>query len=1554
MSLKTDFTKKNAAGMPQQRGLYDPKNEHDNCGTGFVAKLDGKPSHQLVLDAVQVLINLEHRGAVGGDERTGDGAGILINMPDEFFRRVCKDKKIKLPRPGNYGVAMLFLPMETKAANKCKRAFKKSVENNGCELLEWRDVPICSDDLGKLSLDIMPKIEQAFVKKGSKIKTEDFERKLYVIRRELESEVAKWKGDDFSQFYVPSLSSKTIVYKGLLTGVQLNTFFKDVHEKDFTCSFGIVHQRFSTNTLPVWSLAQPFRCVAHNGEINTLRGNINNMRGRESNFSSGLFGDDIKKIVPVIDENGSDSAIFDNSLELLMMSGRSLPHSAMMMVPEAWGTKYQMSADKRAFYEYHSTIMEPWDGPAVLVFTDGRYIGATLDRNGLRPARYTISRDGLVVLSSETGVIDIPPDQILKRGRLQAGKMFLVDMEQHRIVSDKEIKSRISRQQPYRHWVNKNSILLRGLFDPSEPPKNEPQKLHIKQHAFGYTEEELKMILNPMAANGQEGTGSMGNDAALAALSNKPRLLFDYFHQLFAQVTNPAIDPLREELVMSLMCFIGREKNLLEETPEHCRRLKLFHPILTSEDLNKIHNSEDPNIIAKKIDIFFPAGGTGEELEKALHDVFKQAEKHIADGATILVLTDRNISSEKTNIPSLLATAGLHHHLIKKGLRSSVSIIVKTGEAREINHFALLIGFGASAICPNVAFLTVIDMAESGMLSRAVSREAAVDNYITAIKKGLLKTLSRMGISTIRSYRCAQIFEAVGLSEEVTEKYFTGTASRIGGISLDVIAKEANARHYKAFPKRGTPDKILQCGGEYSVRAFGERHLWTPEAVYKLQQAVRTGDYKIFKEYTELINGQSKSRATLRSLFNFKKGKRKAIPISKVEPVEEITKRFATAAMSFGSISKEAHEAMAIAMNRIGGRSNSGEGGEDPARFTPMPNGDSKLSRTKQVASGRFGVTINYLTHADELQIKVAQGAKPGEGGQLPGHKVSPEIAKVRHTTPGVTLISPPPHHDIYSIEDLAQLIYDLRCSNPSARITVKLVSEVGVGTIAAGVAKAKADMVLISGFDGGTGASPLTSIKHCGLPWELGLAETQQSLINNHLRDKIRVQTDGQLKTGRDLAIAALMGAEEYGFGTTCLACLGCVIMRKCHLNTCPVGIATQDPKLRARFTGKADYVVNFLQFIAQELREIMAELGFKTLDEMIGKVELLEFQPAIDHWKTHGLDLTPLLTKPLNKKAALICNEKKTEAFRTIQNNKNEKLENIDTSNEAVMKSKVLDKILVKLAQPAIQEAKPVTINLPIRNVHRTVGTTLSSVITKKYGEKGLPENRIQINFKGSAGQSLGAFLAPGITIRVEGDVNDYTGKGLSGGKIIIVPPRESTFKPHHNVIIGNVVLYGATEGEIYINGTAAERFAIRNSGATAVVEGVGDHGCEYMTGGTVVVLGKTGINFAAGMSGGTAYIFDKNEMFGSLCNLDMVDLEYVWTDEDKSILKNLIEKHYKYTNSTRAKSILDDWANSFPLFVKVMPIEYKRVLERMKMDEHRDNETVPATEEVYVLDK
>ncbi|OPZ99516.1 MAG: Ferredoxin-dependent glutamate synthase 1 [Planctomycetes bacterium ADurb.Bin412] len=1148
-----------------------------------------------------------------------------------------------------------------------------------------------------------------------------------------------------------------------------------------------------------------------------------------------------------------------------------------------------------------------------------------LDRNGLRPARYTITHDGIVVMASETGVLDIAPERIWRRGRLQPGKMFLLDLKQKRVVPDNEIKSKISRQKPYRHWVKDNRIELRGLFTPSEAPAEDPQALHSKQNAFGYTDEELKMIISPMASRGQEAIGSMGNDAALAVLSNQPQLLFHYFKQLFAQVTNPPIDPLREELVMSLMSYVGRSKNLLDETPQHCRMLKLSHPILTPEDMLCLRKTSHPEVVIREIDILFPVGGDGRALELALEKIFTKAEQYIADGATLLVLTDRNMNEQNAPIPALLASSGLHHHLIRKGLRTLTGIILETGEAREVIHFAQLIGYGTSAICPHVAFSTIRELAEEGLLEGDIAPEIAMDNYITAVKKGLLKTFSRMGISTIRSFFGAQIFEAVGLSRALVDKYFAGTASRIEGIGLDQIALDTQRRYQRALPRRGRREELLLPGGDYHVRKNGDKHLWTSESISKLQQAARQGDYKIFKEYTRLIDDQSKAHATLRSLLQFKKGS--PVPIGEVEPVEAITTRFVTAAMSFGSINKEAHEAIAIAMNRIGGRSNSGEGGEDPARYIPLPNGDSLRSRIKQVASGRFGVTLEYLMNADELQIKIAQGAKPGEGGQLPGHKVSKDIARVRHTTPGVTLISPPPHHDIYSIEDLAQLIYDLKNANPQARVSVKLVSAVGVGTIAAGVAKAKADMVLISGYDGGTGASPLTSIKHCGLPWELGLAETQQTLVRNHLRDRIRVQTDGQLKTGRDLAVAALMGAEEFGFGTTVLVTLGCVMMRKCHLNTCPAGIATQDEKLRCLFAGKPEYVVNFFRFMAQELREYMAELGFRTVDEMVGHVEMLEPQTAIEHYKAKGLDFSAILTRPAADSRPVRCVARQNHEL-----------------------DQILDQELIRKAQPALQQGQPVMMELPIRNVNRTTGTRLSHEVVKHHGPQGLPEDTITIKLKGSAGQSLGAFLAPGITIEVEGDANDYFGKGLSGGKLILKPPAGAGFVPEENIIVGNTVLYGATDGQVYIHGIAGERFAVRNSGAVAVLEGVGDHGCEYMTGGVVVVLGATGNNFAAGMSGGVAYVYDESELFDNHCNLDMVDVEYVWRDEDKQQLRSLIENYFRYTHSKKAEMILSNWEARLPLFVKVMPLEYRKVLERMKLQEHRDNETVSATEEVY----
>ena len=1514
-----------AAGHPVPRGLYDPAYEHGSCGVGFVAHLDAKPRHHVVKDAVQVLVNLEHRGAVGADKATGDGAGLLLQIPHAFLRKACQARGLALPDPGAYGVAMVFLPTDALLAKRCEGALETAAREEGAEVLGWRDVPTSGGHLGELARATQPAVRQMLIGLG-RVAPGAFERKLYVIRRRAEKEVDSWTGVDASPFYVASLSSRTLVYKGMLRGTQLAAFYPDLEDPDFASALAVIHQRYSTNTFPTWRLAQPLRMLGHNGEINTLRGHLNHMRAREPDLASDLFGADVEKLRPIIDEAGSDSAIFDNVLELLVLAGRSLPHAAMMMVPEAWGPKFYMSDDKRAFYEYHAAIMEPWDGPAALVFTDGRYIGATLDRNGLRPCRYTVLRDGYVVLASETGVLDFPADRILKRGRLQPGKMFLVDLEQQRIVPDNEIKAEVSRQRPYRRWVKDNRIELRGLFNPPEIPAEPPEVLLAKQHAFGYTEEELKMVIAPMASRGQEAVGSMGNDAALAVLSDRPQLLFAYFKQLFAQVTNPPIDPLREELVMSLMNFVGPERNLLAETPEHVRRLKLPHPILTAEDMVRLRRGRPPDVVARDIDILMPAGANGAALARALDSVFEQAEKAIAGGATLLVLTDARMDAARAPIPALLATAGLHHHLTRRGLRTRAGLIVETGEVREVMHFALLIGYGAGAVCPHTAFSTVRQLAEANLLERPATPEEAADQYITAVKKGLLKTFSRMGISTIRSYFGAQIFEAVGLAREVVDTYFCGTASRVGGIGLDGIAAEVHAMHRRAFPPGDAPDPLLDVGGQYHVRVGGENHLWSPEAIYKLQQATRLDDYKLFKQYTAIIDDRSRSRVTLRSLMSFVPGT--PVPIEEVEPVESIVKRFVSSAMSFGSLSKEAHETIAIAMNRLGARSNCGEGGEDPARNTPLPSGDSRRSAVRQVASGRFGVTTEYLVNADELQIKMAQGAKPGEGGQLPGHKVSKEIAFVRHTTPGVTLISPPPHHDIYSIEDLAQLIYDLKTVNPEARVSVKLVSEVGVGTVAAGVAKGKADMVLIAGHDGGTGASPLTSIKHAGLPWELGLAETQQTLVANRLRDRLRVQTDGQLKTGRDLAIAALLGAEEFGFGTTVLVTLGCILMRKCHMNTCPVGVATQDPELRRRFAGKPEYVERFFRFIAQELREHLAALGFRTIDEMVGRTERLDARVAIDHWKAKGLDFSAILARP---PTAPHC------PLRCVKPQDHE-LE------------KRLDSELLRRCAAAVERKEPVRIEMPIRNVHRAVGARLSGEIVRRYGAKGLPDNTIELLFKGSAGQSLGAWLAPGVTIRVEGDANDYLGKGMSGGRIILVPPAEARFQPHENIIVGNTVLYGATGGEVFISGVAGERFAVRNSGATAVVEGVGDHGCEYMTGGTVAVLGATGYNFAAGMSGGIAYVYDESELFGTRTNLDMVDLESVWTDEDKQALLALIQRHYEYTRSRRAAFLLDDWEAHLPLFVKVMPIDYRKVLARMKAREQRDTETVSATEEVY----
>ncbi len=1511
-----------ANGTIYSQGLYDPRYEHDSCGVGFVADLDGVPKHTIVKNGIQILVNLEHRGAVGGDKSTGDGAGLLLQIPDQFLRDNCTN--INLPPRGKYAVGMLFLPSDEKLADSCGKTLEQIIESEGSEVLGWRNVPTTNSHLGFLAKSTEPICKQIFIGIG-KIPSNRFEQKLYVIRRLTEKEIGSWQ-EDTSQFYIVTMSSRIIVYKGLLTGTQIPAYYPDLTQQNLTSAFALLHQRFSTNTLPSWNLAQPFRFLAHNGEINTLQGNIFRMKAREVSMASPVFGNDIEKLKPIIVEDGSDSAIFDNVLELLVLAGRSLPHAMMMMVPEAYGPRIQMSEDKRAFYEFHSSIMEPWDGPASLVFSDGRYIGGTLDRNGLRPSRYTITKDGCIVMASESGVLEFAGNQIRSRGRLQPGKMFLVDLQQNRVIPDNEIKAKISRQKPYRRWIKDKQIELRGLFTPSQTPHLESSELLHKQHAFGYTDEELSILLSPMATRGQEAIGSMGNDTPLAVLSSQSQLVFNYFMQRFAQVTNPPIDPLREELVMSLESFLGSESNFLKETPDQYRGLKLAHPILSIRDMHRMRESNQPLLKSVELDTLFPADYHPGNLETVLQQLFEKAEKAISGGASVLILTDKNIDKTHVAVPSLLAVSGLHHYLIRKGLRNATAIIVDTGEAREVIHFALLIGYGADAICPYLALYTIRNLAEHNLLEKPVSQEEALDSYITAVKKGLLKTFSRMGISTVHSFFGSQIFEAVGFNQEVIDKYFSGTPSRIGGIGLDEIAREQIIRHRLGFPETGNPARLLESGGAYRIRQNSEKHFWNSETIYKLQLATRTDNYNIFKEYTRLIDAKSEEHNTLRSLFKFKPGQ--SILIDEVEPVDSIVTRFVSAAMSFGSISKEAHETVAIAMNHLKARSNSGEGGEDPARFKPLPNGDSLRSSIKQVASGRFGVTAEYLVNADELQIKMAQGAKPGEGGQLPGHKVSREIAAVRHTIPGVTLISPPPHHDIYSIEDLAQLIFDLKTINSQARISVKLVSEVGVGTIAAGVAKGKADMVLISGQDGGTGASPLTAIKHAGLPWELGLAEVQQSLIANQLRDRIRLQTDGQLKTGRDLVIAALLGAEEFGFGTSILITLGCVMMRKCHLNTCPVGVATQDPRLRSRFTGKPEYIERFLRFIAREMREYMAELGFRTIDEMVGRTEMLDFEPALNHWKAKRLDLSRILyTDYLHEDTVRYCTRKQEPAGVS------------DLDNE-----------IMKNCQPALEKQKPVTLDLQIRNIHRTIGARLSGEIVKKYGAAGLPDKCIRINLNGSAGQSFGAFLAPGVTLKVHGDVNDYLGKSMSGGRIIVVPPKNSTFLPQENIICGNVVLYGATGGEVYINGIAGERFCVRNSGALAVVEGIGDHGCEYMTGGTVVVIGATGKNFAAGMSGGVAYVYDRTELFDTRCNLDMVNLESVWNQADRELLHSMLNKHIKYTGSILAKTIMNNWEAHFPLFVKVMPIDYKLVLERMKLQEHKNAETVSATEEVY----
>ena len=1494
-------------GLPPAQGLYDPAHEHDACGMGFVASIGGRKSHDIILQGIQVLISLTHRGACGCDPETGDGAGILIQIPHQFFARECARLGFTLPAAGSYAVGMTFLPVERHQRLQCEGILERIVREEGLTVLGWRDTPVDGAAVGRVARASQPYIEQILIARPEAMEEDAFERKLYVVRKRAESEVAASDMQERGMFYLPSLSARTIVYKGLLLAPQIANFYTELSDPDVTSALCLVHQRFSTNTFPSWQLAHPYRYIAHNGEINTLKGNVNWMYARQSILQSPLFGDDLQKLYPIIAPGGSDSASFDNAVELLFQTGRSLPHVMAMLIPEAWAGNPHMKAEKRAFYEYHASLMEPWDGPAAIAFTDGRVIGATLDRNGLRPGRYVVTHDDLVVMASETGVLDIAPERIKRKGRLQPGKMFLVDTVAGRIIADKEIKHRLASRQPYGEWLKDNQITLDQLPDPARVHAFDHVTILCRQRAFGYTDEDVRMILEPMASTAEEPVGSMGTDTPLACLSDRPQPLFNYFKQLFAQVTNPPIDPIREEMVMSLVSYIGTERNILEETPENCHTLKLPHPILTNRHLEQLRRVSRGDLLAITLPALFRAedGETG--LKNALDELCRRASLAVKSGYTLLILSDRGVDKNYAPIPSLLALAAVHNLLVREETRTQVALIIESGEPREVMHFALLIGYGASAINPYLAFETLQDLAWRGLLPDGVDAEQAQKHLIKAINKALLKTFSKMGISTLQSYRGAQVFEAIGLNKDLVEAYFSGTTSRLEGIGLDVLAREAQMKHEHAFRPVTEFETELAVGGSYHFRANGEYHLLNPLTISKLQHAVRQSSFRTFQEYTDLIDDQSRNLATLRSLMQIKKAE-KPVPIEEVEPAKEIVKRFTTGAMSFGSISKEAHETLAIAMNRIGGKSNTGEGGEDEERFKPDPNGDLRRSAVKQVASARFGVTTNYLVNADELQIKMAQGAKPGEGGQLPGHKVDEVIARIRHSIPGVGLISPPPHHDIYSIEDLAQLIYDLKNVNPQARIAVKLVAEVGVGTVAAGVAKAHADVVLISGDSGGTGASPLSSIKHAGIPWELGLAETQQVLLLNDLRSRIRVQTDGKLQTGRDVVIAALLGAEEFGFATTPLIAMGCVMMRKCHLNTCSVGIATQDPALRKHFQGQPEHVINFFFFIAEQVRQYLAEMGFRTIDEMVGRVDMLDLRPAVDHWKARGLDLSAILyNPPVPGRVARHC---------------------VHTQDHGL--DPALDHQLIKQAQPALDSRTPVAVTLPIRNVHRTVGAMLSGEIARRYGAEGLPDDTIQVHLTGSAGQSFGAFLARGVTLTLEGDANDYTGKGLSGGKLVVFPPKNSRFAAEENILIGNVVLYGATSGEAFFNGVAGERFAVRNSGATAVVEGVGDHGCEYMTKGLVVVLGACGRNFAAGMSGGVAYVFDERFDFAEKrCNTASVDLEPVIESPDVQIVHDVVTRHWELTGSRRARWILDNWSESLPRFIKVFPHEFKRVL-------------------------
>ncbi|WP_432871676.1 glutamate synthase large subunit [Microbispora rosea] len=1475
-------------GLPEPQGLYDPGFEHDACGVAMVADVAGRRSYDIVAKALTALRNLDHRGASGSEPDTGDGAGILTQIPDAFFRAVVE---FELPAEGAYAAGTAFLPLDEQARQIAIGLIEQIAAEEGVTVLGWRDLPVDRDLPGATARAVMPHFAQLFVTSPGGETGVELDRIVFAFRKRAEHEV---------DVYFSSLSSRTVVYKGMLTSLQVEPFFADLSDERYVSAIALVHSRFSTNTFPSWPLAHPYRYIAHNGEINTVRGNRNWMRAREAMLATGLIPGDLRRLFPICDPDGSDTASFDETLELLHLGGRSLPHAVLMMIPEAWENHTEMDPARRAFYEFHSTLMEAWDGPASITFSDGTLVGAVLDRNGLRPGRFWVTDDGLVVLASEAGVLsDIPQEKVVRKGRLQPGRMFLVDTARGRIIEDDEVKAELAASEPYGEWLHAGLVRFEELPEREhEHPTHEA--LVKRQQTFGYTQEELRIILTPMARNGAEPIGSMGTDSPVAVLSEKPRLLFDYFSQLFAQVTNPPLDAIREELVTSLQSTIGPEGNLLDPGPASCRRLVLPYPVIDNDELAKIIHINDegalPGFQPHVVSGLFDAAGGGEALVRRLEEIRQEVSRAIEDGARIIVLSDRGSSREKAPIPSLLLTGAVHHHLIREKSRTRVGLVIETGEARECHHMALLIGYGASAINPYLALETVEDMIDTGQLD--LDPRKAVRNLIKAYGKGVLKVMSKMGVSTVASYTGAQIFEALGLGAEVIEQCFTGTTSRLGGVGFDVLATEALERHARAYPRAENPHRRLEVGGEYQWRREGEPHLFNPTTVFKLQHSTRTRRYEIFKEYTSLVDGQSEKLMTLRGLFKLRPAGA-PVPIDEVEPVESIVKRFSTGAMSYGSISMEAHETLAIAMNRLGAKSNTGEGGEDPERL----HDPERRSAIKQVASGRFGVTSEYLVNADDLQIKMAQGAKPGEGGQLPGHKVYPWIARTRHSTPGVGLISPPPHHDIYSIEDLAQLIHDLKNSNPRARVHVKLVAEVGVGTVAAGVSKAHADVVLISGHDGGTGASPLTSVKHAGAPWELGLAETQQTLLLNGLRDRIVVQADGQLKTGRDVVIAALLGAEEYGFATAPLVVSGCVMMRVCHLDTCPVGVATQNPELRKRFTGKPEFVVNFFEFIAQEVREYLAELGYRSLDEVIGRADLLDTTQAIEHWKASGLDLSPILHQPELPEG--------TPRRKVVEQD-----HGLD---------KALDNTLIQLAEGALNLGERVTLELPIRNVNRTVGTMLGHEVTKRYGGAGLPDNTIDVSFTGSAGNSFGAFVPRGVTLRLTGDANDYLGKGLSGGRLVVRPHPDAPFEAETQVISGNVGLYGATSGEVFVRGIVGERFCVRNSGATAVVEGVGDHGCEYMTGGRAVVLGPTGRNFAAGMSGGVAYALD---LRAERVNREMVELEAL-DDDDAEFLREIVEKHFAETGSTVAKALLAEWDTALGRFSKVMPSDYKRVL-------------------------